>query len=731
MASQKVLLTKPLEVRRAGDAFSVETSQGGRMVLDVIPAKKVYRVLGPPALLHWLVQCGLSRTGELSHLQMTSKRSAARVAFCTPVEAKYQCMLGALPHLAGYRGSPIPSPDGDWCVLTEGAVVYFADSDEDGSFSNLATTAGADSSLPHATSFGDLGWPVSSSPSKWGGASVPTPGVSPSLFSTRRTSMTVPVAVGAVDMVRLVRLFRGADRKGDSEEEASKIYLDGPHLPSAAVVSTLVNSGRFRPPGVLASIGAVGAVSAAWLPPCTRLDPPAPCGAMCVSYDTDGSGDGNDYRYFRFLPEPASDLSDSQAVESAPPLQQRYQITSDCLGGGGFGSVYRGVSKATGVMIAVKVIPVARGSDACTLKCRREYEFMQELVHPNIVQVHAFEVSGGRAMIVMELCESGTLLNLLRNFKQGLPLPALSHTLRQVLHGVRYLHLHNVVHRDMKPANVLCSASGLVKVADFGAAHRLIPGGSESTEEDAPAALTPVYASPEAIKGSVVFAQDIWALGCIAIEMVTCDPPWTHLLDQGIPMEDVTHRVAEGEVHPIPSIVSAPCKAFISGCLTQDHTARPDCSTLLGYELFLLSAVELERLDQRNADNDEPWSAPVTDPGWSAFATSTGTHGTAPLSTTKAGQEKCSERTVTDRPRPLDAAQVGSNSGRDGRDGSPSRTPAVRPDSAQSSQASQDVDYLRTLAIHRDIDKALRAVLAEQPKTRQAALALLRDHLTE
>eukprot|EP00756_Hemistasia_phaeocysticola_P046470 Hpha_TRINITY_DN2025_c0_g1::TRINITY_DN2025_c0_g1_i1::g.83010::m.83010 len=704
---QVVLRTRPLEARRAGDAFSVVTSYGGRIVLDIIPAKRVYRVLGPPSLLHWVMQCGLSDAGSLSHLQMASKRATARAALCTPAEATYQCMLGALPHLGGQHGSPLPPPDEDWSVLTDGGIVYFADEEED----TLASSGGG--ALTAMPSFGAMEREVSTRgvpgfPSAHSGFNTSAKGLTlktsmlgSSLFSTRRASKGIPqVVVGGVDVVRLVRLFRSTDERG----EGSVIYLDGPHMPPRAVVSTLVNSGRFRPPGVLAFLD--GAVSTAWLPPCTRLDPPAPCGAMCVSYDKDGCGDGEDLRYFRFLPEPVNEATDMPAVETVP-LQQRYQITSDRLGGGGFGTVYRGVMKVTGAMVAVKIIPVPRGSDACITRCRREFDFMQELVHPNIVQVHAFEVSGNRAMIVMELCESGTLLSLLRSFKQGLPLPALSHTLRQVLHGVRYLHLHNVVHRDLKPANILCSASGLVKVADFGAAHRFIPGASQSEEDEAPAALTPVYASPEANSGSVVFAQDIWALGCIAIEMVTCKPPWSHLLEEGLSVQDVTRRVTAGETHPIPAIVSAPCRAFISGCFTHDHTARPECSALLGFELFLLSPVELAALDKRTAAvEEEPWAAPVALPGWSAFASTSPPSGspirdvTAPLTTTSRDD----------------------------------RTPCLEyaPEPAKSEPTpTESVEYLRTLCIHRDIERALKAVLTAQPKTRHGALALLREHLTE
>ena len=136
----------------------------------------------------------------------------------------------------------------------------------------------------------------------------------------------------------------------------------------------------------------------------------------------------------------------------------------------------------------------------------------------------------------------------------------------------------------------MCTSRGGVKVVDFGTAHQLSVDDSECTWQG-----TPAYSSPESLTGTIAKPQDVWAIGCIALEMATGTQPWSHLGD--VHRARLLKMIMQSE-HPIPEDLSPQVKDFIKSCMQADPTKRPDCSTLLTHEFILTDDEELVELDE-------------------------------------------------------------------------------------------------------------------------------------
>src|SRR5205823_3359572 len=161
-----------------------------------------------------------------------------------------------------------------------------------------------------------------------------------------------------------------------------------------------------------------------------------------------------------------------------------YEITSH-LGTGGMGEIYQATDSKLGRRVAIKLLPDAFASDADRLsRFRREAQVLASLNHPNIAHVYGLEESGETRCIVMELVEGETLQERL---KRG-PLPvneALAIATR-IAEALEAAHEKGVIHRDLKPGNVMLAAEGKVKVLDFGLAKAYEPEASNASLSHSP-----------------------------------------------------------------------------------------------------------------------------------------------------------------------------------------------------------------------------------------------------
>src|SRR5205823_1872679 len=195
------------------------------------------------------------------------------------------------------------------------------------------------------------------------------------------------------------------------------------------------------------------------------------------------------------------------------------------LGRGGHGVVYRGFDPALKRPAAVKVLLSGRfgGPDLLT-RFRTEAEVVARLDHPHIVRVYEVGEADGTPFLALELVDGPTLARAL----SAAPLaPAAAAALAESLaRAVAHAHAHGVVHRDLKPGNVLLTTDRVPKVADFGLAKDLGTTGSTIAGE---VLGTPSYMAPEQAAGDparVGPAADVWALGAIFYECLTGRPPF-------------------------------------------------------------------------------------------------------------------------------------------------------------------------------------------------------------
>jgi eukaryotic-like serine/threonine-protein kinase len=204
----------------------------------------------------------------------------------------------------------------------------------------------------------------------------------------------------------------------------------------------------------------------------------------------------------------------------------KYRVKRE-LGRGGMGAVYLAEQTALGREVAIKELIVSAAADPSALtRFLQEAQVMARSNHPNLVQVHDMEQVGDARYIILEFVRGRSLRDMLG---QGRPaLAQVFAVMHGVLQGLNYAHRHAIVHRDMKPENVLISDEGDVKVADFGIARLTDDAGGGSTATKTGTTVgTPQYMSPEQVSTSKVDGRsDLYSAGIMLYELVCGRPPF-------------------------------------------------------------------------------------------------------------------------------------------------------------------------------------------------------------
>ncbi|WP_183506459.1 MULTISPECIES: protein kinase [unclassified Mycolicibacterium] len=227
-------------------------------------------------------------------------------------------------------------------------------------------------------------------------------------------------------------------------------------------------------------------------------------------------------------------------------LEGRYRVDAK-IATGGMSTVYRGLDVRLDRPVALKVMDARYASDSQFLtRFQREARAVARLKDPGLVAVYDQGLDGSHPFLVMELVEGGTLRELLRE-RGPMPPHAAAAVLRPVLGGLATAHHAGLVHRDVKPENVLISDDGEVKLVDFGLVRAVAEAGITSTSV---ILGTAAYLSPEQVSSGAADARsDVYAVGILAYELITGTTPFT-----GDNPLTVAYQRMDNDV-PVPSTV--------------------------------------------------------------------------------------------------------------------------------------------------------------------------------
>ncbi len=234
----------------------------------------------------------------------------------------------------------------------------------------------------------------------------------------------------------------------------------------------------------------------------------------------------------RLIPVPPPTVPPPQVASITTPPQVpgeryigKYRVKGE-LGRGGMGTVYLAEQPGLGREVAIKEL--IQSADPVALKrFLQEAQVMARTSHPNLVQVHDMELMGDVNYLVLEFIRGRSLRDWM--IQGPIPPPQVFAVMHGVLQALDYAHRHAIVHRDMKPENVLISEEGLVKVADFGIARLMDDQGVGGTATKTGTTVgTPQYMSPEQVASSKVDGRsDLYSAGIMFYELVVGQPPFT------------------------------------------------------------------------------------------------------------------------------------------------------------------------------------------------------------
>ena len=248
------------------------------------------------------------------------------------------------------------------------------------------------------------------------------------------------------------------------------------------------------------------------------------------------------------------------------------------LGSGGMGDVYQATDVKLGRRVAIKVLPAAFAADADRVsRFQREAHVLASLNHPNIAHIYGLVDCGETPCIVMEFVEGETLQARLAH--GPLPVEDALAIARQIADALEAAHGTHVVHRDLKPGNIMVARDGTVKVLDFGLAKDYAASLPHANLSNSPtAAISPTsagvilgtaaYMSPEQARGKPVDKRtDIWAFGCVLYELIIGKPAF-----HGEDTTDILASVVKSE--PDVAAIPAQVRPLVRRCLEKDPQRR-------------------------------------------------------------------------------------------------------------------------------------------------------------
>ncbi len=283
-------------------------------------------------------------------------------------------------------------------------------------------------------------------------------------------------------------------------------------------------------------------------------------------------------------------------------LNERFTLDEE-LGQGGMGTVYRATDQLLGRTVAIKLLKES-GTAEQSQKIRLEAQILARLVHDKIVRLYDFGESAGNHFLVMEEVNGPSFSNRWRDL-------LLADRLRicgQVVEALDYAHIQGVIHRDVKPGNVLLTPSDEAKLSDFGLS--VVTG--DQSDQSGTIRGTPLYMSPEQAQGqSLDHRTDLYSVGVMLYECATGEVPFVghamSVISQHINVAPRAPRFKNPEI-------SSTLETLILSLLEKNPTNRPALGNVVALAL-IEEAERARRLERINPGfrRSDPWS-PVAPP---------------------------------------------------------------------------------------------------------------------
>ncbi|KAG6333652.1 hypothetical protein ID866_5439 [Astraeus odoratus] len=259
-------------------------------------------------------------------------------------------------------------------------------------------------------------------------------------------------------------------------------------------------------------------------------------------------------------------------------------IKGALIGAGSFGKVYLGMDAVNGLLMAVKQVELPTGSapneerkKSMLSALEREIDLLKDLQHPNIVQYLYSSVDDDYLNIFLEYVPGGSVTALLRSYG-AFEEPLVKNFVRQILQGLNYLHERDIIHRDIKGANILVDNKGGIKISDFGISKKVDGNLLTGKRMYRPSFQGSVFwMAPEVVQQKFhTTAADIWSVGCLVVEMLTGEHPWAQLTQT-----QAIFKIGLSAKPEFPSDTSAEAEDFLKKTFELNHAARPSAGELL------------------------------------------------------------------------------------------------------------------------------------------------------
>lgn len=263
-------------------------------------------------------------------------------------------------------------------------------------------------------------------------------------------------------------------------------------------------------------------------------------------------------------------------------------IKGELIGIGKFGRVYVAMNLTTGDLIAVKQMNInqkflnEKETDKLVDTFKAEVDSLKDLDHANIVQYLGFEIKDNTYSIFLDYVSGGSIGHLLRKYGR-FEESVVRYLTTQALEGLNYIHLKGILHRDLKADNLLLETNGILKISDFGISKRAKDIYTSQSKLNFQGTI--FWMAPEIVNDTNGVGYnakvDIWALGCVVLEMFTGERPWSKYENEGVLYKIGKEKEAPPIKKEIRKEMSREAKDFLKKCFEIEPSRRPTAQTLI------------------------------------------------------------------------------------------------------------------------------------------------------